>query len=136
MKSLGVLKMAAVRTVVLSAMCMLGACAVSREDRLRAKADRIGDKLTDEREQVIEKAEFAEARDQQLAHLTTLRTTLSAVNIGLGSTRYLPEQDRELAYDVIEEAYDTIEWNIPYVSLGMQKPMPAQFQNGVLRLGR
>jgi small-conductance mechanosensitive channel len=122
----------AARTALIGLTVFLTACAVSREDRLRDKADRLNDKLVDEREKILDNPQFVESRDAQLTHLTTLRTTLSAINIGLGSTRYLAEQDRDLAYDVIEEAYDTIEWNIPYASPSMQKTMPMQFQNGVL----
>lgn len=130
--NVGSLAKLAARTALIGLTVFLTACAVSREDRLRDKADRLNDKLIDEREKILDNAQFAESRDAQLTHLTTLRTTLSAINIGLGSTRYLAEQDRELAYDVIEEAYDTIEWNIPYASPSMQKTMPLQFQNGVL----
>jgi hypothetical protein len=121
------------RTALICMTVFLTACTVTREDRLRAKADRLNDKLIDEREKVLDNAQFAESRDAQLTHLTTLRTTLSAINLGLGSTRYLAEQDRDLAYDVIEEAYDTIEWNIPYAAPSLQKTMPLQFQNGALK---
>lgn len=113
---------------------MLGGCAVTREGKLRAKSDSIADELTAERQKVIDSS--STERPARLSHLNTLRTTLSAVNIGLGSTRYLPEADRDLAYDVLDEAYETIRWNIPLGPSDQLKQMPLQFQNGKLELGR
>ncbi len=112
----------------------LGGCAVTREQQLRAKSDRIADALTKERETVLKAAPTSTQRPGRLSYLNTLRTTLSAVNIGLGSARYLPEADRDMAYDVLDEAYATIEWNIPLGPDDQQKPMPAQFSGGVLKL--
>lgn len=110
----------------------LGGCAMTREGQLRAKSDRIASELTKERQRVLDTNNLD--RDARLGHLNTLRTTLSAANIGLGSTRYLPEADRDMAFDVIEEALTTIEWNIPLGPRDQLKQMPSQFQDGTLRL--
>ncbi|MCK6476478.1 MAG: hypothetical protein L6Q35_06575 [Phycisphaerales bacterium] len=113
-------------------LSLVGGCAMSREDKLRARSDKIADALIDERDRVLNSTAPDLQRDARLARLNTLRTTLSAINVGLGSARYLPEDRRALAYDVIDEAYTTIEWNIPLGPSDQLKPMPAEFQNGQL----
>ncbi len=128
------MKHAMIPLVSLAAACTLGGCAMSREDRLHARADRISDSLLSERDQAMKLSPIDPRRPERLAHLSSLRTTLSAVNIGLGAVRYLPEARREVGYDVIEEAYSTIEWNIPLGPGEAPRPMPSQFVNGVLKL--
>jgi hypothetical protein len=127
----------AVVSVLGVALVTLGGCAMSREDRLRAKSEKVADQLASERDRILEQrpgsGQYLD-REARLSRLNTLRTMLSAANVGLGSARYLPETDRDLAFDVIEEAYSTIEWNIPLGPSDQMKPMPSQFEGGVLRL--
>lgn len=121
--------------ILLTAVTMLGGCAMSREDRLRDRADKIEDKLIDERDRVVALPAADPDRAPRLSNLNSLKTSLSAVNIGLGSAKYLPENRRDVAYDIIEEAYSTIEWNIPLKAGDAgRRPMPEGFVNGKLDL--
>jgi hypothetical protein len=99
---------------------------MTRADQLRAKAGRVGDELTSEKRRVLESPPGAE-RDQRLDRLTGLRTALSATNISLGAVpRLVAPENRDIAYDLIEEAYETIRWNIPLGPNEPQRPMPAR----------
>ena len=118
-------------TLILLALT-LPACA-SRYDQLRAKSDRVESALVAERTKVS--AADASDRSARLSHLSELRTTLSAANVGLGATRYIPKEQRDVAYDILEEVYGTIEWNIPQGPSDKKKSLPSSFSpDGTLRL--
>lgn len=120
---------------LLAAAITLTGCATSRIDQLRNKSDRVESHLIRERDRVSLLASTDPERLERLDHLTTLRATLSAANIGLGTIpHFVPIDKRDLAYDVIDEAYDTIDWNIPLGPNDPKKPLPLRFQNGSLNL--
>ena len=113
----------------------LGGCSVTRYGQLKAKASDVESELKSEQRRVVAMSASAADKDARLDHLTGLRGMLSAANIGLSATRYaIPEDNRDLAYDVLEEAYGTIEWNIPLGPSEPKRAMPARFNNGALRL--
>lgn len=116
------------------AMASLTGCAVSRVDQLRAKAGKVSDELSAEQRRVLAMPASLE-RDQRLDRLTGLKAALSAANISLGAVPHVvaPPQ-RDVAYDVLQEAYETIRWNIPLDPSQPQRPMPAGFQGGTLQL--
>ena len=123
------------RTLVLACAALLGAgCATSHVDQLHSRAERIETSLRREQAKVLEGRYPAESRQQRLDHLTELRASLSAANVGLGAVRFLPEQDREAGYDVLDEVYGTIEWNIPLSPSETPRSLPPQFTGGQLRL--
>jgi hypothetical protein len=110
-------------------------CAMSREQQLARKADVVESSLKAEQRRVLKLPPLDPQRDSRLSHLTTLRTTLSAANIARGSVaHFLPPEQRPTAYDVLDEAYDTIEWNIPLGPGERLRPMPAGFANGTLNI--
>ncbi len=110
-------------------------CAMSREQQLARKADKVESALKTEQRRVLTLPSLDPQRDARLDHLTTLRTTLSAANIARGSiTHFLPPEQRPTAYDVLDEAYETIEWNIPLGPGERLRPMPAGFANGTLNI--
>lgn len=118
--------------------CLLvfsSACASSREMMLRRKADRVETQLKTEQRRVLALPTEDGSRPARLSHLDELRTSLSAANVALGTVSdYVPQPYRGTAYDVLEEVYGTIEWNIPLGPTDMRKPLPRQFQGGVLKL--
>lgn len=125
------------RTAIVAAVlaAALGGCSVSRYGQLRDKADDVESSLKSEQRRVVALSPDQPEREARLDHLSGLRTMLSATNIGLGATRYaIPEEKRDLAYDILEEAYGTIEWNIPLGPTEPKRAMPARFNNGVLKL--
>ena len=75
---------------------------------------RVETALTKEQSLVLNTDKYANDRQQRLDYLSQLRTTLSAANIGLSTVRYVVPADKQpIAYDVIQEVYGTIKWNIP-----------------------
>jgi len=127
-----VLRVGVVGAALVASMAITG-CTVSRLDRLHRKSERVQSHLQSEQAKTLALSEGDPKRAAKLNHLTDLRLQLSAVNIGLGTTRLIPDDKREIAYDVVQEAYDTIEWNIPLAPGERPRPMPAQFQGGMLR---
>lgn len=122
----------AIGTLSLLLTLLLTGCA-SRYDQLRAKADRVESSLVAERDR--QSASDAADRDARLSHLSNLRATLSAANVGLGSTRFIPKEQRDVAFDILDEVYGTIEWNIPLGPADTKKPLPSTFNSdGTLRL--
>lgn len=129
--------MTSIRTITAAAtlitVLMLTGCATSRIDQLHRKADKVESNLKAEQKRVL--AMNAADQSARLDHLTGLRATLSAANVGLGAVPHLVDvSQRDVAYDVIEEVYDTIDWNIPMGPSDAKRALPAQFQSGVLRL--
>jgi len=122
-------------SVLVAAAAALGGCSVTRYGELRNKASDVESELKSEQRRVVAMAPGEGEKDARLDHLTGLRAMLSATNIGLSATRYaIPEEKRDLAYDVLEEAYGTIEWNIPLGPSEPKRAMPARFKNGALKL--
>lgn len=120
-------------SATLAGLMLLGGCAASRVDQLHRKADRVEASLKGEQRRILS-LDTAD-RAQRLDHLSSLRATLSAANVGLGAVPHLVEpSQRDVAYDVLEEVYDTIEWNIPLGPGDRQRPLPSRFSNGVLKL--
>ena len=73
-------------------------------------------------------ATTAEERQQRLEHLTSLRYVLSSANIALGTVpRVVDRAQRPLVYDVLEEVYSTIDWNIPLGAGDAMRPLPMGF---------
>lgn len=124
------------RVVMAVALALaMTACATSREMALRRKADRVETQLKTEQKRVLSLPAEDATRPSRLTHLDELRTTLSAANVALGTVSdYVPSPYRGTAYDVLDEVYGTIEWNIPLGPTDMRRPLPRQFQGGVLRL--
>jgi len=124
------------RVVVVVAVALaMTACATSREMALRRKADRVETQLKTEQKRVLSLPAEDATRPARLTHLDELRTTLSAANVALGTVSdYVPSAYRGTAYDVLDEVYGTIEWNIPLGPTDLRRPLPRQFQGGVLRL--
>jgi hypothetical protein len=48
----------------------------------------------------------------------------------------VPADKRDIAYDVLDEAYDTIQWNIPLGPRDQKRVLPRGFENGTLKLDR
>ncbi|MEZ6317546.1 MAG: hypothetical protein R3B49_02150 [Phycisphaerales bacterium] len=111
----------------------LGGCTMSRYDELKAESRRVAERLR--AEQSVALVAPSTVRDQKLDHLTSLRYTLSAANVALASVpRFVPEEDRPVAYDVMEEVYATIDWNIPLMPTDDLRSLPAGFSSGRLDL--
>ena len=119
------------------ALASLGGCALSRAEKLERKADTIESRLVNERDKAVSnRVADAAASSAKLNHLTTLRGTLSIANGALAAVPYVfKEPEQNLAYDVLDEVYGTIDWNIPLLP-GDQtmKAMPASFSNGRINL--
>lgn len=113
----------------------LAGCAFTRYDQLERKSDRVESSLKKEQSRVLKLSPDDAERSARLDHLSQLRLTLSAANIGLGAVpRVIPEDKRDIAYDVLEEAYDTIDWNIPLGPGDSKRSLPNRFGGGVLKL--
>jgi hypothetical protein len=123
-----------VAVACLALLPLLGGCALSRYDQLQRKSDKVESALKSEQRRVLDlSADFN--RQVRLDHLSDLRLSLSATDIGLSTVKYaVPAEEQNLAYDVIEQVYDTIDWNIPLGPDQAKRPMPAQFTNGRLNL--
>jgi hypothetical protein len=120
-------------TLILLALTFTLTGCASRYDQLRTKSGRVESALVAERTKVS--ATDATDRSARLSHLSDLRATLSAANVGLGATRYIPKEQREVAYDILDEVYGTIEWNIPLGPTDKKKSLPSSFSpDGTLRL--
>ncbi|HRJ50301.1 MAG: hypothetical protein KF787_11805 [Phycisphaeraceae bacterium] len=125
------------RLILVLAVCVppiLAGCSVSREQRLRDRSVRISDTLSRERQRILESDVASDVRASRLDHFNSLKASLTAVNLALGSVNRLPVHGRDMAYDVIEVAYDTIEWNIPLGPGDRPRPMPDGLADGKLRL--
>ncbi|MFO0830767.1 MAG: hypothetical protein U0637_02875 [Phycisphaerales bacterium] len=121
---------------VLGVLVLLAGCSTGRLARLERKADRIEDSLRSEQKRVLALGPGDPGRAARLDYLSQLRGSLSAANVARGTVPYIIEEpQRPIAYDVLEEVYSTIEWNIP---LGPNDParkaMPSQFSGNSLQL--
>lgn len=129
-----------VMSVAVGATLLLGVggCEVTRYGQLTKKADRVESDLKKEQAKALTLTPGDPARAAKLEHLTSLRNQLSAANVGLSAVKYVvPPEQRNVGYDVIEQVYDTIDWNIPLsASDPGKKMMPSQFSDGVLKLSQ
>jgi len=122
---------------ILPILLLLTACTTSRYGELRNRSNEVQSALVAERDEALNLPAQAPETSQKIDHLSALRYTLSATDLGLAAIRrLLPETDRPLAYDAIEQAYDTIEWNIPLLPGQGTKPMPATFTNGAFDINQ
>ncbi|MBX3097908.1 MAG: hypothetical protein KF812_13730, partial [Fimbriimonadaceae bacterium] len=56
-------------------------------------------------------------------------------NIGLSTIKYVVPADKQpIAYDVLQEVYGTIKWNIPLGPSDPKKQLPALFKNNTLNI--
>lgn len=115
---------------------VLGACALSRQAQLERKSEKVEGELRDEQRRVLSVMPPATPeREARLDHLTNLRATLSMANVALGAVPWtIPDPQRGTAYDVLDEVYETIRWNIPLGPEDAKRPMPAEFRSGRLDL--
>lgn len=119
---------------VLPLVLLLGACA-SRYDELRSESARVETALTKEQALVLNTDKSPADRQQRLDYLSQLRTTLSAANIGLSTIKYVVPADKQpIAYDVLQEVYGTIKWNIPLGPSDAKKQLPPLFKNNSLNI--
>jgi len=109
---------------------------MTREQKLERQADRVEGSLVKERDRVLAMPVDDGGRGPRLDHLSGLRTTLSAANVARGLVPHLLDvSQRDVAYDVLEEVYSTIDWNIPLdPRTQASRPLPAGFSGGVLHL--
>lgn len=113
---------------------MLTACTVSREAQLRKLGDKVESNLKSEQSKVLNLNDST--KQARLEHLTNLRYQLSAANVARGAIpRVVPPEFKDPAYDVIEEVYGAIDWNIPLGPNDIKKPLPSAFTNNSLLLG-
>jgi hypothetical protein len=122
--------------LVLLGLLVLPGCTPSRYDELRAHSARVQTALESERDGALARPAGPET-DRKIDHLSALRGTLTIADLGLAATRrLLPEADRPLAYDALEQAYDTIEWNIPLLPGQGTRAMPDAFSGGAFDINR
>lgn len=125
------------RTLVLPLVISLLflACCASRYDQLKTESARVENSLVKEQRLVLDSDKYAADRQQRLDYLSQLRTTLSAANIGLSTIKYVVPADKQpIAYDVLDEVYGTIKWNIPLGPTEPKKQLPALFKNNSLNI--
>lgn len=121
--------------LLIAALALTG-CSTSRYAELRSQSNKVERALERERDDALRLPPEANL-GQKLDHLTSLRYTLTAADLGLAAARrLLPEADRPLAYDALEQAYDTIAWNIPLLPGQGTRPMPSAFSGGVFNINQ
>ncbi len=123
--------------VMIAAVAMLAGCSKSRLEMVRDKADSVESSLKSEQKRVLKLGPQDTTRRARLEHLNEMQYSLRAANIGLAAIPWMPfnsEQDRDLALDVMDEVYDTIDWNIPLGPDDPKRPYPAQWSGNALKL--
>lgn len=119
---------------LLASVPLAGCAAKSRAEQLRDTSERVERKLNVERDRAARLTAQPERRSR-LDHLTQLRMTLSAANITLATVPHLIDPPQQpLAYDVLDEVYSTIEWNIPLGPDVPNRPLPDAFRGNELNL--
>ncbi len=132
-RSIGMRITSAMRTALLLACTLFFSACASRYDQLKAESASVESALTNEQSKVLASSEAD--RQARLEYLSQLRTTLSAANVGLSTVRYVVPADKQpIAYDVLEEVYGTIKWNIPLGPRDTKKPLPPLFKNNQLQI--
>lgn len=117
------------------ALALLSGCAVTREQQLARKAEKVESSLKTEQRRLLALDAAAAERQWRLEHLSSLRYTLSAANVARGAVPYIVEEpQRPMAWDVLDEVYGTIDWNIPLGPGDPKRPLPSQFSGGKLNL--
>jgi hypothetical protein len=97
-----------------AAFMLLGGCKTTRQQDLRDLSRSVGEQLKGEQGRALALAPADPVRGPRLSQLDTMRYTWSAANIALSSApRFFDGPERELAFDVLEEVYGAIEWNLP-----------------------
>ncbi len=123
--------------VMLAATSVLSGCSKSRLEMVRDKADAVEGNLKSEQKRVLKLGPQETTRRARLEHLNQMQYSLRAANIGLAAIPWMPfdtEQDRDLALDIMDEVYDTIDWNIPLGPDDPKRPFPAQWTGNSLKL--
>lgn len=127
------------RTILAAALVgllLLTGCAATREMSLKARADAVEASLRKEQQRVLALPESDATRSARLDHLNILRETLMGVNVARGVVRdTVPSQFKDVAYDAIEEAYSTIEWNMPLGPGDAKGTMPSQWTGSTMNFG-
>lgn len=125
---------AALLAVLMLCLASTG-CALTRRQQLEARSESINGRLMSERTRVLALPASDAERPARIDHLTNLKLTLSAANVALGSVPHVvPEEQRPLAYDILQEVYGTIDWNIPLGPAETKKPLPAGWAGNALQL--
>lgn len=115
----------------IAAAALLCGCATSRQAQLERRADRLENDLKGEQSKALSLAPPDQAR---LDYLTSLRTQLSLANVARGAVPHtIPEDQQPIAWDILDEVYGTLEWNVP-LSPSQARPLPAAFAGGKLNL--
>ncbi len=127
----------AVSSLALSVLIVLGGCSQTRAEKLADRAEDVEGALVHERDRVLELSPGAE-RSTRLDHLRNLNLQLRAANISRAAAPMLLEgQQVDLAYDVLDEVYGTINWNIPLAGDDAQKrSLPSLFEQTGLDFDR
>ena len=112
---------------ITAALPMTG-CSVSRHQEIKRLSDRVEKDLKSEQREVLTLDAGNAERATRLDHLTSLKTTHSIADVGLATApRLLEGDDLSLAYDILEEAYQTIEWNVPLLPGQGTRDLPNAF---------
>lgn len=115
----------------------LGGCALSRADQLAHQSDRVESHLVKERDRVM--ASRTPDSHQRLDYLSNLRTQLSLADAARKLAPRLLQDPAQVdsAYDILEEVYSTIDWNIPLSPTdASRRAMPDLFGAGGLDFSR
>lgn len=114
------------------ALVTLGGCRSAERERtsvesLRYRSERVERNLLHARDKSLSSGGIQSG--VQIGHLTTLRLALSAANISLAAveTELVKPEHRAVAYSVLDEAYGTIDWNIPILPGQGQRALPGLF---------
>jgi hypothetical protein len=123
--------------LALLTVVLLTGCTQSRAQKLAARADKVETALTRERDRVLELPAGPE-RSARLDHLSSLNLQLRAANISrVAAPRLLTGEQVDMAFDVLDEVYGTINWNIPLAPSDTRaKPLPDLFTGAGLDFNR
>lgn len=120
--------------LLISLALTLSACA-SRYDQLKSESNTVEHALIKEQSLILAQPSGTPDRQARLDYLSQLHTTLTAANVGLSTVKYVVPADKQpLAYDVLEEVYSTINWNIPLGPSDAKKSLPTLFKNNSLNI--
>ncbi len=127
------LQRATLGLLLIAVLVSLTGCSVTRKQEIKRLSNRVESDLKSEQRAVLKRPTTDPERSQRLDHLTTLKTTHSVANVGLATApRLLAGDDLLLAYDVLEEVFGVIDWNIPLMPGEGTKPLPTMFGPGGL----
>lgn len=92
-----------------------GGCALSRADQLARQSDKVESRLLRERDRVMRMGPEAPDAAERLDHLSDLRTQLTFADAARKLAPRLLQDPAQVdaAFDLLEEVYSTIDWNIP-----------------------